>query len=168
VDFRPHHDAAQGGVQDEALQGGRPPAAFQLTETWVLESPRELSALRSAIAGAITGDGTGSPRELDQVADNMVLIASELATNALRHGFPPTVVRLLRRGATFLLDVEDHDQAGRPYLAGERPAGDGGLGLQIAKRLALDVGWYISDTGKHVWAVLLGDPAGPEAGDGLP
>jgi hypothetical protein len=28
----------------------------------------------------------------------------------------------------------------------------GGLGLQLARRLALDVGWYVDGVVKHVWA----------------
>jgi hypothetical protein len=34
----------------------------------------------------------------------------------------------------------------------QRPPGDGGLGLQLTERLAEEVGWYPTDTDKHVWA----------------
>ena len=30
--------------------------------------------------------------------------------------------------------------------------GTGGLGLQLTREFAVDVGWYISDVTKHVWA----------------
>jgi two-component sensor histidine kinase len=84
----------------------------------------------------------------------MVLVASELATNALRHGTPPTAVRLLRRRDTYLLDVADKDVDAQPYVAAGRPPGHGGFGLQIARRIAVDVGWYTAGATKHVWATF--------------
>ena len=140
-------------VQDDGLAAARPPETFLLERAWVLDSPEQLSALRTAILATIAGDGSVAGA-LDEVADNMVLIASELATNALKYAYPPTVVRVLREGNTYLLDVEDHAPDTAPYVASGRPQGHGGLGLQIARRLALDVGWYTNDSAKHVWAIL--------------
>jgi hypothetical protein len=34
----------------------------------------------------------------------------------------------------------------------QRPLGTGGLGLPLTERLAQNVGWYPTATGKHVWA----------------
>ncbi|MBB2925513.1 two-component sensor histidine kinase [Cellulomonas cellasea] len=84
----------------------------------------------------------------------MVLVASELATNALRHGTPPTTVALHQCEDRFLLTVADHDPTTRPYLAGRRTPGAGGFGLQIATMLALDLGWYRTETTKVVWAEI--------------
>ena len=71
---------------------------------------------------------------LDGIASNLVLVASELATNAIRHGRPPTIVELLQDDTRFLLTVADHDLGSEPRIAGDRPPGDGGFGLQIARR----------------------------------
>jgi hypothetical protein len=138
---------------DEGLPTSRPPASFAPVRTWVVETVRELSELRAQILAEIgTGTTPTVVPDLNSIAHQMVLVASELATNALRHGIPPTIVRLLRDGSTYLLDVADHDLGAQPYIAGARPPGQGGFGLQIARRLAVDVGWYATPTTKHVWA----------------
>ena len=137
---------------DEGLASSRPPVTFAPVRTWVIETVRELSELRAQILAEVGPPGTDPATELNSVAHHMVLVASELATNALRHGIPPTIVRLLRDGGTYLLDVADHDLGTTPYIAGSRPPGQGGFGLQIARRLAVDVGWYATATTKHVWA----------------
>jgi anti-sigma regulatory factor (Ser/Thr protein kinase) len=140
-------------VDDGPLVASLPPDTFALERAWVLDSPEQLSPLRTAILTAIAGHGTAA-EALDEAAENLVLIASELATNALRYAYPPTVVRLLRDGSAFLLDVEDHSPGTAPYVAVGRPEGHGGLGLQIASSLADGVGWYTQGTAKHVWAIL--------------
>ena len=144
-------DRASDELQDGGLRTSRPPASFRHVRTWVVDSTQQLAGLRTALIRELTGTDS-SPLSLDTVAHAMVLVASELATNALRHGIPPTIVRLLQDGRTLLLDVADHDLSTKPYVAGERPPGHGGFGLQIARRLAVEVGWYATETTKHVWA----------------
>lgn len=136
---------------DEGLVTSRPPTEFLPVRTWTIGGLRELAELRAAILAEVGRDADPVP-ELDSVAHRLVLVASELATNALRHGVPPTVVRLMRDERTYLLDVADQDLSTVPYVAGDRPPGQGGFGLQIARRLSLDVGWYATDSTKHVWA----------------
>ncbi len=145
-DGRPDEDGT-----DEGLRASRPPRGFVVVRTWVVQTTAQLSALRADLQRELSA-GPGPLQELHTVARDMVLVASELATNALRHGIPPTVVELLRERDTYLLDVADHDLSTQPHLAGTRAPGNGGFGLQIARRLALDVGWYTTDVTKHVWA----------------
>jgi serine/threonine-protein kinase RsbW len=140
------------GAPDE-LTESRPPESFELVRMWVLDSTEELSGLRMGLLRELAAE-TGPAAVLDEVADDMVLIATELATNALTYGLPPTQVRLLHTGHAYLLDITDHDTDAVPYVSGERALGHGGFGLRIALRLALDVGWYTDDDVKHVWAVL--------------
>jgi len=78
-------------------------------------------------------------------------VATELATNALTHGTPPTRVYLRRTTHTFVLDVADEDPGSVPERAGPRPPGAGGLGLRIVDELVGDLGWYADATTKHVW-----------------
>ncbi|MFS0705695.1 ATP-binding protein [Cellulomonas sp. 179-A 9B4 NHS] len=139
---------------DDGLRTSRPPEGFEHVRTWTLDTTAELSRLRHELAAATGGD----PGRLDPVGERMVLIASELATNALLHGIPPTYVTLSRRDPHLLLDVADHDVSSEPRIAGERAAGMGGFGLQIARRLSQDVGWYADETTKHVWALLETQP----------
>ncbi|HWV77214.1 MAG TPA: ATP-binding protein [Isoptericola sp.] len=130
-----------------------PEPGFTPVAEWVLADYDQLSRLRSSLAGVV-GSGDGAGTEMHDTAEKIVLIASELATNALLHGLPPTVVRLLRNAHSWLLDVLDHDVAGVPTVDGDRPPGHGGLGLLIAERLSAEVGWYTSDATKHVWATF--------------
>lgn len=131
-----------------------PHAAAVELHSWTLDSFTELRVLRAALREAVVEEPVvESPDvDLDDVFDRMAVVATELATNALRHGLPPTVVRLLREDDHLILDVADHDLQATPRLDVDRPLGAGGLGLQLTKTFAIDVGWYITDVTKHVWA----------------
>ncbi|KGM02616.1 hypothetical protein Q760_12475 [Cellulomonas cellasea DSM 20118] len=143
---------------DQDVPSSTPPQTFTTVGRWSLESASELAHVRHAIHDALTTLGTGVP---DQVADQIVLVTSELATNALRHGIPPAVVNLGVDGTALLLDVADHHPGRAPVLAGERAVGAGGFGLMITQRLAADVGWYTTRTAKHVWATFRTMPPVP-------
>ncbi|ADG76426.1 putative anti-sigma regulatory factor, serine/threonine protein kinase [Cellulomonas flavigena DSM 20109] len=122
---------------------------------WVLDTVAELAAFRWQLREEINArSGLPAVEALGTVAHDLVLVASELATNGIRHGRPPTIVELRQDGDEFLLTVADHDLGTEPRLAGERPPGEGGFGLQIARRLARDVGWYRTDSVKVIWAAL--------------
>ena len=120
------------------------PAAVEIRR-WALGSFRELRSLRAALREIVAGHA-------GEISDRMAVVATELATNALRHGLPPTVVRLMQSGDRLIIDVADHHLTAAPQLDEGRPLGAGGLGLQLARTFAADVGWYASDTTKHVWA----------------
>jgi anti-sigma regulatory factor (Ser/Thr protein kinase) len=124
------------------------------TQRWQLQSPAEVSGLRGGLYRALTGRAMRPDGDLDEVPERVVLVASELATNAIAHGLPPTTVRLLHVDGRCILDVADHDLTDVPELADSRPPGAGGLGLQLALKLSLEVGWYATDTTKHVWAAF--------------
>jgi anti-sigma regulatory factor (Ser/Thr protein kinase) len=130
----------------------------------VLSSDAELQELRRGVFHAVTGRPLPSDVGLDGVAERMVLVASELATNGLRHGRPPTVVTLFSTNDSYVLDVVDHDPHRVPEYAEGRPPGAGGLGLKLARDLASELGWYVDDDGagsvKHVWARFFAPPAG--------
>ncbi|MFF0380791.1 ATP-binding protein [Actinoplanes missouriensis] len=106
--------------------------------------------LRSAGEGS-AGPGSGLLDE-DDVAERIAVVATELATNALRHGRPPVEVRLSRVGERLVLDASDHDLRAEPQFDVERPLGQGGLGLLLARTFAIEVGWYRDAAAKHVWA----------------
>ncbi len=138
---------------DGGLPASRPPGHLPAVSDWTLDSAAELSGLRAGIRRAINGAvGRAEEVPLDDVPEHMCLVATELATNGLEHGAPPVQVRLHADGFTFVLDVADRDLRDEPRVAGDRPPGRGGFGLAIARRLAVDVGWYRSTEAKHVWA----------------
>jgi serine/threonine-protein kinase RsbW len=120
------------------------PAAVELRR-WTLDSFGELRGLRAALRVAVVAAA-------GELSDRMSVVATELATNALRHGLPPTVVRLMGDGDLLVIDVADHDLAAQPRLDANRPLGAGGLGLQLTRTFAVDVGWYVAEDTKHVWA----------------
>ncbi|GAA1596462.1 ATP-binding protein [Actinoplanes couchii] len=121
---------------------------------WVLDSADQLRILRAGLIEALNEHATAPRESLADIPDRMILVATELATNAIRHGRPPTVIRLLRTRDQFVLDVADHDLATVPELADTRPVNAGGRGLHLAQALALTVGWYATDTTKHIWATF--------------
>lgn len=129
---------------------GPSPAAAEV-HRWTLDSYDELRGLRASLRDVIN-EAVSEEAQLDDVFDRMAVVATELATNALRHGLPPTLVRLLRDDARLILDVADHDLDAAPEVDEARPLGTGGLGLKLTKTFAIDVGWYTTNVTKHVWA----------------
>lgn|GEM_PF-1463324 len=88
---------------------------------------------KAAVALILPRDGSLDVRDRCP-AVRLVLIATELATNALVHGLPPTIVTLSRAEDEWLLDVADDDPGSEPVYAGARTTGAGGLGLHLAGR----------------------------------
>ncbi|MEU1810801.1 ATP-binding protein [Micromonospora sp. WMMD1076] len=128
-----------------------PPQASEL-ERWVLDSPEDLRGLRASLRDALNRHGLVQGADLDEVPHLVVLVATELASNALRHGRPPTIITLLTTDDRFLLDVADHDVRTVPELTGISPTDSGGRGLFLAQSVSLDVGWYATEKTKNIWA----------------
>jgi anti-sigma regulatory factor (Ser/Thr protein kinase) len=145
--------------QMSRLEASVPPQAAQCVRRWTLSTYAELRTLRSDLQ-EVVADRTWPPgRQPDPLPEKIALVASELATNALEHTAPPAVVELRRTDTTFIVDVADTDPSRQPELAAERPRGTGGHGLRLARRLARDLGWYVQDKRKHVWAQITAPPA---------
>jgi hypothetical protein len=121
---------------------------------WLLMGSADLRELRADLHQVLTGENLLEGEKLDEVPEQMALVATELATNALRHGLPPTIVTLLSAEECLVIDVADHDLTTVPELVDTRPVGSGGRGLQLARSFSLDVGWYATDTTKHIWATF--------------
>ena len=67
-------------------------------------------------------------------ADHVVLISSELVTNALRHGAGNISVRLYRAGRDLRIEVHDHG-AERPVRRHAGTGDEGGRGLEVIDSL---------------------------------
>ncbi|MFI5497066.1 ATP-binding protein [Actinoplanes sp. NPDC051859] len=130
-----------------------PPRATEL-RVWVLRAGTELKDLRTAIRQELAAQSPVPAWSTLEVVDNMVLVATELATNAIKHGLPPTTVRLLHTANLFVLDVADDDLSTMPELATGRPADAGGHGLKLAGAFATEIGWYLAQRTKHIWATF--------------
>jgi anti-sigma regulatory factor (Ser/Thr protein kinase) len=86
--------------------------------------------------------------------DDAALVASELVTNALRHGLGEVVVRATVDGGREVhLAVTDAGPE-LPTLLDPDPERLGGVGLRIVDELALRWGTSAFPGGKTVWVVL--------------
>ncbi|WP_113703533.1 ATP-binding protein [Nonomuraea lactucae] len=138
-------------ARDLLVPGPSASATFVLPPT-----PSSVHAARSFTTGALTA------WKLEELIENMQLVISELATNALRHGLhvaepgcePPVHMSLVRRGPLVTSAFTD-PAASVPVLRHPGPLDPGGLGLHIVESLSLRWGWSaLAPQGKIVWAVL--------------
>ena len=92
--------------------------------------------------------------ELSYLTDDVQLVVSELATNALVHARTPFTVSLKALERSVLLMVEDGSTVG-PLFVAPRDLDVGGRGLRIVQVVSRD--WGVSmdaGGGKSVWAVF--------------
>lgn len=105
--------------------------------------------------------------ELTDLEDDVRLVASELATNALRHALTPFTVVLRGNGRSVLLTVQDGSSS-VPVRFSAGGVDTGGRGLSIVEALSDD--WGVTDgrgMGKSVWAsfVMRSDAGRATSGD---
>ena len=101
---------------------------------------------RAFVARTLTHWGIG-----ESVVEPAVLCASELVTNAIRHGEGLVELSLIRYSDHVRLVVED-DSPTPPRVVRAAPTSTGGRGLDVVARLAAGWGSEPRGTGKIVWA----------------
>jgi anti-sigma regulatory factor (Ser/Thr protein kinase) len=94
--------------------------------------------------------------ELDELTESVEQIASELATNAIKHaeGNSSVVILLMFAAGTLRLEVRDRDPLNLPQLKKPTPADLDGRGLIVVKAMSDRWGVRVTDTGKSVWSEL--------------
>jgi anti-sigma regulatory factor (Ser/Thr protein kinase) len=158
--------AASAQVED-GLYGSRqpvppaPPGAGQRRRLGLAPVPESARIAREFTAAVL------HEWRLEPLTEDAVVIASELATNAIRHGTPATTgddandpgrsrveMSWCLQASRLICAVTD--QTGTPpVVAAHDPDAESGHGLQIVGALAVAWGWTILGTGeKAVWAAL--------------
>ncbi|MFC3686977.1 SpoIIE family protein phosphatase [Aquipuribacter hungaricus] len=140
-----------GGSDDDVavlmaqVQGGEPAPTLALT---VDDEPAGIPRARREVGAALTAWGV----EQD-VCETVLLLLSELVTNALVHGRPPVHVRV-RRGPTALA-LEVHDSAQTMPRRGDPDDSDEhGRGLQLVSAMSARWGTRPTMVGKAVWCTV--------------
>jgi anti-sigma regulatory factor (Ser/Thr protein kinase) len=91
----------------------------------------------------------------DQVSESIILVASELATNAMRHAGSAFEIRIEQLPDRIHIEVED-DGGGQPVVRSPGLYDTSGRGLQIVEELADEWGVIPKEEtgGKVVWATI--------------
>ena len=107
----------------------------------------DVAVVRAFVQSAAVAAGLGPQRTRD-----LVLAASEVATNSLLHGGGRGVVRTWRHGESVACEVRDEGRFDRPLAGRERPtsAQTSGFGLWVANQLCDLVQIRSTDAGSVV------------------
>ncbi|MFE2110413.1 ATP-binding protein [Kitasatospora sp. NPDC059463] len=114
----------------------------------------------TAEARARTSDWLDDITERVVVAD-VLLLVSELVTNAVRHTGEPGSLLLLRDENLLRIEVTDSSPRPPRPRRPRHPEDVGGLGLFLLGRLARRWGWYRHGPGKAVWCEVVLPPPRP-------
>jgi anti-sigma regulatory factor (Ser/Thr protein kinase) len=88
-------------------------------------------------------------------ADTVLLLVSEVVTNAVRHAATPFELTVTVEGPTVTVSVVDHDRAHTPEVQDPGPEDTSGRGLLIVDTLATSWGYdKIAGDAKKVWFSL--------------
>lgn len=124
--------------------------------------PAEVGRARRWARSRLVGSGI---REDEPLAETLILLISELVTNAVVHTGCPAVLRMLfggagASGAAGTVRVEVADASDRPPLQRHAEGDDtGGRGLELVDGLADRWGWLPEGAGKQIWCEV--DRGGP-------
>lgn len=112
--------------------------------------PAEVGRARRWARSRLVGSGIGAD---EPVAETLILLISELVTNAVVHTGCPAVLRMLFPAAPaepVRVEVADSSQAPPAPRHAERDE-TGGRGLELVDGLADRWGWRPEGRGKQIW-----------------
>ncbi|MFD7028302.1 ATP-binding protein [Streptomyces sp. NPDC059917] len=123
--------------------------------------PAEVGRARRWARSRLAGCGMGDDEPL---ADTLLLLISELVTNAVVHTGCPAVLRMLFGGPAVRVEVADASD--RPPAPRHADGDDtNGRGLELVDGLADRWGWQREGSGKQIWCEI--DCAGEGSAGGL-
>lgn len=112
--------------------------------------PAEVGRARRWARSRLAGCGIGADEPL---TDTLILIVSELVTNAVVHTGCPAVLRMLFGGPRVRVEVADvSDRA--PARRHADDCATNGRGLELVDGLADRWGWQREGTGKSIWCEI--------------
>lgn len=112
--------------------------------------PAEVGRARRWARSRLVGSGIGAD---EQVAETLILLISELVTNAVVHTGCPAVLRMLfptAPAAPVRVEVADASEA-PPAPRHAQKDETGGRGLELVEGLADRWGWHHEGHGKQIW-----------------
>ncbi len=120
--------------------------------------PAEVGRARRWARSRLVGSGVADD---EPIAETLILLISELVTNAVVHTGCPAVLRMLfGSGSVETVRVEVADTSCRPPQPRHATGGDtGGRGLELVAGLADRWGWQPEGAGKRIWCEV--DRGGP-------
>ena len=159
---QPHQGSTRDGALPQASADGRVPDG-QIRRLALFGTKGVVGRCRDFARDGLRDWGwlpaTGDP-DRQASADDVLLVVSELVTNACLHAGGPTSLQL--RGSAGLIRVEVHDSSpNRPRPRTPQDlARPGGHGLYVIDRLARHWGVTVHEngTGKFVWAEVVAPP----------
>jgi len=89
----------------------------------------------------------------EEQEEDLLLVVSEMVTNAVRHGAPPVELEVLADDHTVVLCVADSGP-GQPESRTAGPEAEGGRGLALVDVLSTEHGVRAQPPGKAVWAAV--------------
>lgn len=127
--------------------------------------PAEVGRARRWARSRLAGSGIGADEPL---AETLILLVSELVTNAVVHTGRPAVLRLCLPGVEAsgeaVVRLEVADRSGRaPVPRCVDGESTGGRGLALVDGLADRWGWSAEGAGKRIWCELDRCAGRPEA-----
>ncbi len=120
----------------------------------IAADPAELATARRFAEARLSDWGISS------VCDSVVLVVSELATNAVIHGGSDPELRMTLDGTVLRIEVRDAGSA-LPHVKAYSETARTGRGMVIVEALSTAWGTEVDDLGKVVWCEL----AAPQAGN---
>jgi len=139
----PVHQDRQVALAEVVLSGGVGPRR----EVQVDHGPRGPGQARSAVQAWAADIGLG------RIGDDVLLIVSELVTNAVRYGKPPVCVSVRADEQTVTVGVADAARD-RPRMRTAADDDESGRGLLLMSLLSAEFGIRPEGGGKVVWARL--------------
>ena len=110
------------------------------------EGPEAASVARAKVRGIVAEWGLHRP------VDDLMVIVSELVTNAFRYGKSPIVLHLTLEDGHIIVGVQDTEPDALPTPQEAQDHEPTGRGLRLISAMASHWGWEKAGTQKVVWA----------------